>query len=143
MDTSFVKFRSELHVKFRPILTNINIPSRISISRLTPNTKFQLNLLHSSKDQTRRRIYRHVVPVTSLPQSLLTVYNISYVNTCGISSTYSSVVGMVTGYELDDQGVGVEVPVGARIFNSLCRPGKLWGPSSLLSNGYRGLLPRG
>jgi hypothetical protein len=48
-----------------------------------------------------------------------------------------SSVGITTGYGLDDQGVRVQVPVGARIFTSPCRPDRLWGPPSLLSNGYR------
>jgi hypothetical protein len=30
-----------------------------------------------------------------------------------------SVVGMVTGYGLDDQGVGIRAPVGSRILSSL------------------------
>jgi hypothetical protein len=47
-------------------------------------------------------------------------------------------VGIATGYGLDDQGVGVQVTVGSRIFSSPRRPDRLWGPSSLLSNGYRG-----
>jgi hypothetical protein len=33
-----------------------------------------------------------------------------------------SAVGIATGYGLDDQGVGVRVPVGARIFTSPRRP---------------------
>jgi hypothetical protein len=32
------------------------------------------------------------------------------------------VVGIVTGYGLDDGGVGVRVPVGSRIFTTACRP---------------------
>jgi hypothetical protein len=53
-----------------------------------------------------------------------------------------SSVSIVTGYGLHDQGFGVRVPVGARIFISPRRPDRLWGPSNLLSNGYRRLFPR-
>jgi hypothetical protein len=37
----------------------------------------------------------------------------------------------------------VWVPVESRIFSSARRRNRLWGPSSLLFNGYRGLFPRG
>jgi hypothetical protein len=36
-------------------------------------------------------------------------------------------VGIATGYELDDRGVAVKVPVGVRIFTSSRRPDRLWG----------------
>jgi hypothetical protein len=52
-------------------------------------------------------------------------------------------VGTATGYRLDDKGVGVRVPVGARLFPSPCRLDRLWGPPSLLYNGYRGFFPPG
>jgi hypothetical protein len=52
-------------------------------------------------------------------------------------------VGIATGYGLDDRGVRVRVPVGARIFSSPRRPDRLWGPSSLLSNGHQGQSDRG
>jgi hypothetical protein len=54
-----------------------------------------------------------------------------------------SAVGIATGYGLDDQGVGVLAPAGAKIFSSPFRPNRFCGPPSLLSNGYRGLLPWG
>jgi hypothetical protein len=47
------------------------------------------------------------------------------------------VVGIATGYGLDDQEVGVWVPLGSRIFSSPRRPDRLWGPPNFLSNGYR------
>jgi hypothetical protein len=44
-------------------------------------------------------------------------------------------VGIATSYWLDDRGAGVRVPVGSRIFISVCRSDRLWGPPNLLSNG--------
>jgi hypothetical protein len=49
-----------------------------------------------------------------------------------------SSVGIASGY-----GVGVGVPVGARIFTYPSHPDRLWGPHNLLCNGYWGLSPRG
>jgi hypothetical protein len=51
---------------------------------------------------------------------------------------------IVSDYGLDDRAIGVRSPAGAKDFSSnlLC-PDRLWGPPSLLSNGYRGSFPRG
>jgi hypothetical protein len=51
-----------------------------------------------------------------------------------------SSVGIATSYGLDDRGVGVRVLVGSRIFSSPRRTDRLWGPPSLLSNGYGGKM---
>jgi hypothetical protein len=59
-----------------------------------------------------------------------------------IRYTYHSVVDIATSYGLDGREVGVQVPVGSRIFSSPRRPYRLWGPPNLLSNGYGGHSPR-
>jgi hypothetical protein len=46
-----------------------------------------------------------------------------------------SVVGLATGYGLDDREVGVRAPVRSRIFTSPCRPGRHWSPPSLYPMG--------
>jgi hypothetical protein len=51
-----------------------------------------------------------------------------------------SVVAITTGYGLDNQGVGVRVPVGSRMAISLYHLDRLWGPPRL-SNGYGGGAP--
>jgi hypothetical protein len=58
------------------------------------------------------------------------------------SWSWDSAAGIATGYELDDRGVRVRVPVGLRIFSSPRRPDRLWGPHSLLPKEYLGLFLR-
>jgi hypothetical protein len=53
------------------------------------------------------------------------------------------VVGIATGYGLDDRRVRVRFPEGSRIFCSPRHRDRLWSPPNLLSNGYQGLFPRG
>jgi hypothetical protein len=51
---------------------------------------------------------------------------------------------IVSDYGLDDRAIEVRSPAGAEdfFFCPLC-PDRLWGPPSLLYNGYRGSFPRG
>jgi hypothetical protein len=52
-----------------------------------------------------------------------------------------SSVGIAMGY-----GVDAQVSItgrGKRFFSTPQRPDQLWGPDSLLSNGYLGLFPQG
>jgi hypothetical protein len=51
-----------------------------------------------------------------------------------------SVVGIATGYGLDDRGFGVRVPVGSKIFSSP-RPDRFWGSPSLHLMGNGGSYP--
>jgi hypothetical protein len=61
-----------------------------------------------------------------------------------LTSSRGSSVGIVSDYGLDDRAIGVLSPAGAKDFSSslLC-PDRLWGPPSLLYNGYRGVLSPG
>jgi hypothetical protein len=77
-------------------------------------------------------IHRRVVSFTHLP--FYPRYPVDMKSRDGV-------VGIATGYRLDDREVGVRVPVGSKIFSSPRRPERFWGPSSLLSNGYRGWAP--
>jgi hypothetical protein len=52
------------------------------------------------------------------------------------------VVGVATAYRLDDRGVQARIPIGSRIFTSLYRPDRPWGPHDLLSDGYWETFPR-
>jgi hypothetical protein len=53
---------------------------------------------------------------------------------------WDSSVATVTGYGMD--GWGSFLGMVKKFFSIPCRPDRLWGPHSLLSNGYRGLFPR-
>jgi hypothetical protein len=69
------------------------------------------------------------------------VWSIGICSLIYLCSSRDSIVGIATGYGLDDLGVGVRVPVGSKSFCSPRRPHRLWGPLSLLSTGHRGSFP--
>jgi hypothetical protein len=75
--------------------------------------------------------------------SFLHSHSTSFIQTSTSVQSRDSAVRIATGYGLDDEGVGVRVPMWARIFTSPFRPDRLWGPFRLLSNGYNGALSPG
>jgi hypothetical protein len=72
-------------------------------------------------------------------QSLFAPFSYTlYISYLLYRGNWNSVVGIATDYRLEDPGVEVGVQVGSRIFSCPRRPDRLWGPHSLLFNGYRG-----
>jgi hypothetical protein len=51
-----------------------------------------------------------------------------------------SSVGIAAGYVLEERG---SIPSAGKVVFSLQHPDRLWGPHSLLSNGYREDFPEG
>jgi hypothetical protein len=74
---------------------------------------------------------------------LLQRYIITHSLIISYARSRDSVIGILTGYGLDDRGFGVLLPVGSSIFFSPRRPDRLWVPPILPSNEYRGLFLRG
>jgi hypothetical protein len=87
----------------------------------------------------------HSLHCPNITQLLVTQYHKLQIFSCACAfrTSRDSSVGVVTGYGQDGRWVGVRVSVGARIFSSPRLPDRSWGPSSLLSNGYRRLFPPG
>jgi hypothetical protein len=85
---------------------------------------------------TQVRFGHDTQPVPSLSYSHNQFFKIHINIILSSSEIPDSVVNTATGYGLDDRGVGVQAPVGSRIFSSPRLPDRLWGPPSLLSSGY-------
>jgi hypothetical protein len=54
-----------------------------------------------------------------------------------------SAVGIATAYGLGDRAVGVQIPVGSRIFSSPRHPDRLLGPPNLYPMSTGGSFPGG
>jgi hypothetical protein len=117
--------------------SQISTQSYFDITEFVPR-KRTLNRLHFNKGRIRFRYWRsRFTSISKILSPPLQLYRVYY----RITVSRDSSVGIATDYGPDDQGVGVRVPVGSRIFSSRC-PDRLWGPHSLLPNGNRGLIPR-
>jgi hypothetical protein len=86
---------------------------------------------------------------SSLLSQYLTLSHKSFISHLLINISYhftepGSTVSIVSGYGLDDRVIEVRSPAETKGFflYPLC-PDRLWGPPSLLYNGYRGSFPRG
>jgi hypothetical protein len=89
------------------------------------------NLIHTS------HVYHQVVPPLVSLQTHRNWHGVDI--TLLFTPVYiwsrDSIVGIATGYGLDEQGVAVQAPVGSRIFSTPRCPDRLWGPPNLLYNG--------
>jgi hypothetical protein len=82
---------------------------------------------------TTLRFYRHLY---ILPKNCFSLKNQIFIKSLLLFvKSRDSIVSITTGCGLDDQGIGVQVLMGAKMFASPCRPNWLWGPPNLLSNG--------
>jgi hypothetical protein len=70
--------------------------------------------------------------------------NVQLLSVSPVYRSRGSSVSIVSGYGMDDRAIEVRSPAGAKDFSSnLLSPDRLWGPPSLLYNGYRGSFPQG
>jgi hypothetical protein len=109
--------------------------------RLIGHSFYRLNFLQKScatcREKCRRvapRIEKSDKNCTMNTVYICTIYNI-------YKGSQDSVVGIATGYRLDDRGLGVRVLVGSRIFSMSSRPAV--GSTQSHIQWVPGLFPRG
>jgi hypothetical protein len=93
------------------------------------------SLIKSNKNKLKlRNSLIYSLSLTAVAHNLATFLNRSR----------GSSVNIVSGYGLDDRAIGVRSSAGAKDFSLYpLYPDRLWGPPSLLYNGYRGSFSRG
>jgi hypothetical protein len=138
---TFTEDRKNKHMKKLEI--NILLHCSHRCSHVTPTAGI-LTCVSISQPLQAQGWVAHNIKITYIILNLLSscsspLSSAYYYSSSSPHGSRGSAVGIATGYGLDDRPVGFRVPVGARIFSFPCRADQFWGPSSLLSDGYRGL----
>jgi hypothetical protein len=77
------------------------------------------------------------------------IFSANFLGTVALSVYLIKHLTMITWSRGSSNGIatgstaGVQIPARANFFSSPQRPDRLWGPPSVLSNGYGGHFPRG
>jgi hypothetical protein len=128
------------------IATVRKLASRLCFALISKGEIFPLNLKpnyrHELLSLLRTQWQVYIQSGLILENSAFSPYIVAYVSYDSHSRSRDSSVGIATGYGLDDRGIRFRVLLGPRIFTSPRRPDRLWGPPSLISNGYPGLFPQ-
>jgi hypothetical protein len=99
---------------------------------------FQLNFKKSLKSD------RYKISSQPKLQSLgKNKYKMNFKNALKSWRSWDSIVGIMTGYGLCNQGVRVQVLAGSRIFSFPCHRDRLWGPPKTYTMGMGGSFPGG
>jgi hypothetical protein len=89
--------------------------------------------------------YINKVKVTPISNVKRAIYecNKHSLNTRIVKDSINIQYSITNGYGLEDRMIGVRFPAGFGIFLFDIMSKPLWGPASLLSDGYQGLFPWG
>jgi hypothetical protein len=101
----------------------------------TSSSKLNFLFCHFASNNTGNSALSGVFVNNALVLKVV-IFNISYCKD-NVKRSRGSVIGIETGYGLDDRWIGVAVPLGATISSSPRRSDRLWSPPNFLSNRYR------